>query len=121
MSGKVKQRTRGGAESSAKVKAIERTTAGKRVAAKKEKIKEIPRVQLKPQGEPPRAVVVKRHRSVLGQRVGKGFSRGELKAAGLSVDQALRYKLRVDSRRNTVHPWNVKALRQYLGVETEGS
>jgi large subunit ribosomal protein L13e len=82
---------------------------------KKEKKK---KVQFKPQGEAPNAIVVRKHHMLVKQRVGKGFSLGELKAVGLSVEQARKLKLKVDKRRSTVHPWNIEALQQYLGLKT---
>lgn len=79
-----------------------------------------PRIQFKPQGEAPTAIVVRRHNMLVKQRVGKGFSVSELKAVGLSVEQARRLKLRVDERRSTAHQRNIKALQQYLGLEAAG-
>jgi len=43
--------------------------------------------------------IVKRKRRI---RVGKGFSRDELKAVGLSVKQALKMGIPVDVRRSTM-------------------
>jgi large subunit ribosomal protein L13e len=48
------------------------------------------------------------------QRFGKGFSRGELKKAGLSLKEALKFRIPVDSRRRTVHEENVKAIKGFL-------
>jgi large subunit ribosomal protein L13e len=48
------------------------------------------------------------------QRRGKGFSREELKRAGLSLKEALRFGIPVDSRRKTVHEENVKAVKTFL-------
>ena len=45
-------------------------------------------------------------------RRGRGFSSGELREAGLSVDQARRLGLYVDLRRKTVHVENVKVLKE---------
>jgi len=86
------------------------------------KVKEVvkPKVQYKPQGEAPNAIVVRKHHILIKRRVGKGFSLGELKVVGLSVEQARRLKLKVDERRSTVHPWNIEALRQYLGLGATG-
>jgi len=49
-------------------------------------------------------------------RIGKGFSKGELKEAGIVSKQALRLTIPVDLRRNTKHEENVDALKQYLGL-----
>jgi large subunit ribosomal protein L13e len=45
---------------------------------------------------------------------GRGFSRGELKEAGIDVKRALRLDIPVDLRRKTKHEENVKRLKQYL-------
>lgn len=48
------------------------------------------------------------------KRAGKGFSREELKAVGLSLKEALALKIPVDPRRRTKHEENIKALKEYL-------
>ena len=55
--------------------------------------------------------IVKRKRRI---RVGKGFSRDELKAVGLNVKQALKMEIPVDVRRSTMHEENVETLRSFL-------
>ncbi|MEB2836465.1 MAG: 50S ribosomal protein L13e [Desulfurococcales archaeon] len=73
-----------------------------------------------PEGvEPPVAMVKKPRLRKLGPidpglRPGRGFSRGELKAVGLTPKQAMKLGLYVDKRRKTVHPWNVEALKRFL-------
>ena len=92
-----------------------RKTTRSRASAKTEEKK--PKIKApKPQGEPPNPIVVRRHRVLVKQRVGKGFSRGELKAVQLSLDQARKLKLKVDERRITTHKWNIEALQRYLGL-----
>ncbi len=49
-----------------------------------------------------------------GLRVGRGFSRGELEAVGLTIKDALRLRLPVDKRRRTVHEWNIRVLKDFL-------
>jgi len=49
------------------------------------------------------------------QRFGKGFSREELKKAGLSSKEALRLGIPVDSRRKTAHEENIKVAKTFLG------
>jgi len=56
-------------------------------------------------------VLVKRKRRI---RVGKGFSRGELREVNLSVKEALRLGIPVDVRRSTKHDENVEVLKSYL-------
>jgi large subunit ribosomal protein L13e len=51
------------------------------------------------------------------QRLGKGFSLGELKGVNLSLKQALKLEIPVDSRRKTVHEENIKALKKFLAAK----
>jgi len=48
------------------------------------------------------------------KREGRGFSRGELKKASISLKQALRVGLPVDVRRRTIYDENVKLVKQQL-------
>ncbi len=48
------------------------------------------------------------------QRVGRGFSRGELKKAGSSLKEALKLGVPVDDKRKTVHENNVEAVKAFL-------
>jgi large subunit ribosomal protein L13e len=48
------------------------------------------------------------------QRCGKGFSREELKRAGLSVKEALKFGIPMDSRRKTAHEENVNVVKTFL-------
>ncbi len=47
-------------------------------------------------------------------RKGRGFSREELKKAGIGTKQALSIGLPVDVRRRTAHARNVKLIKQQL-------
>ena len=47
-------------------------------------------------------------------RKGKGFSRGELREAGLDSKQALKLGISIDLRRKTKSEENVKVLKQHL-------
>ncbi len=49
-----------------------------------------------------------------GKKIGRGFSKGELEAVGLTFRQALKLGIPVDKRRKTVHDWNISILREYL-------
>jgi large subunit ribosomal protein L13e len=48
------------------------------------------------------------------QRSGRGFSREELKKAGLNAQEAKRLEMPVDRRRKTVHEQNVEAIKAYV-------
>jgi len=47
-------------------------------------------------------------------RKGRGFSRGELREAGIDFQTALRLRIPVDTKRKTKHEENVKTLKQLL-------
>jgi len=48
------------------------------------------------------------------QRSGRGFSREELKKAGLNSTEAARLGLPADFRRKTAHDENVEAIKVYV-------
>jgi len=48
------------------------------------------------------------------QRLGRGFSREELKKAGSSLKEAIKLGLLVDDKRKTVHDENVEAAKTFL-------
>ncbi len=48
------------------------------------------------------------------KRLGRGFSLGELKEAGISLTEAKRIGIPVDRRRKTVHAWNIEALKKLV-------
>jgi large subunit ribosomal protein L13e len=48
------------------------------------------------------------------QRFGRGFSREELKKAGLTLKEVKRLGLQVDVRRRTVHKENIEAIKTLL-------
>ncbi len=53
-------------------------------------------------------------RKIKRKRLGRGFSLGELKEAGISITEARKRGIPIDRRRRTVHPWNVEALNKLL-------
>ncbi len=48
------------------------------------------------------------------ERKGRGFSREELRSAGIDLKQALRKGLPIDARRRTAHEENVRLAKQQL-------
>ncbi len=48
------------------------------------------------------------------KRIGRGFSIGELKQAGISIRDARLKGIPIDRRRKTVHQWNVEALKKLV-------
>lgn len=48
------------------------------------------------------------------QRTGRGFSREELKKAGIDHEKALRLKIPIDMRRKTTHEENVETIKTFL-------
>jgi len=52
-------------------------------------------------------------------RKGKGFSREELRKAGLSFRDALKSGVPIDIRRRTIHKENVKAVRSFKAKKTK--
>ncbi|MDQ1278837.1 MAG: hypothetical protein QG670_97 [Thermoproteota archaeon] len=54
-------------------------------------------------------------------RTGKGFSKAELKDAGLSIDQALKSGISIDPRRSSKHEENVKTLKTYIEKKASGT
>ncbi len=55
------------------------------------------------------------------KRYGKGFSREELKKARLSLREALRLSIPIDSRRKTIHEENVNAIKSFLKSKKKAS
>jgi len=46
--------------------------------------------------------------------LGKGYSPGELKKAGLSMSEAVKLHVAVDPRRKTAHEENVETIKTFL-------
>ena len=46
--------------------------------------------------------------------LGRGYSSGELKKAGLSMSEAVKLHVAVDPRRKTAHEENVEAIKTFL-------
>jgi ribosomal protein L13E len=63
-------------------------------------------------------IIFKKYRK---QRYGKGFSREELKKAGLSLREAHKLSIPVDSRRKTAHKENVNTIERFLKNKKKAS
>lgn len=48
------------------------------------------------------------------KRCGKGFSREELKKVRLSLREAVKLSIPIDSRRKTIHEENVNTIKNFL-------
>jgi ribosomal protein L13E len=55
------------------------------------------------------------------KRYGKGFSREELKKARLSLREALKLSIPIDSRRKTIHEENVNTIKGFLKSKKKAS
>jgi large subunit ribosomal protein L13e len=51
------------------------------------------------------------------QRCGKGFSREELKKAGINLKEAIKLGIPVDFRRRTIHNENVEVVKAFMEKE----
>jgi len=54
-------------------------------------------------------------------RIGRGFSIGELKEAGLSISEAKKLGLYIDRRRKSIHKENIDILKDFLKKVKKGS
>jgi len=63
-------------------------------------------------------IIFKKYRK---QRYGKGFSREELKKARLSLREAHKLSIPVDSRRKTAHKENVNTIKKFLKTKKKTS
>ncbi len=48
------------------------------------------------------------------QREGRGFSRDELREAGSSIREALRFRICIDHKRKTAHQQNIDELKRLM-------
>jgi ribosomal protein L13E len=98
-------------------KPAKKKARAKPAAKKKKKAKEEVPAEVKPEparvemGPAPQVRVMARHDYSTQERRGKGFSFGELSAAGLTYLVARSLKVPVDIRRRSVLDWNVGSLK----------
>ncbi|MCS7125520.1 MAG: ribosomal protein L13e [Aigarchaeota archaeon] len=64
--------------------------------------------------DPPKAIVRRKIKDILRQRVGRGFSINEVKVVGLTIREARRLGLYIDERRRSKRDENIEILRNYL-------
>ncbi len=64
--------------------------------------------------EMPKAIVVRHVQGTFETRLGRGFSKAELREAGISVANARKLSVRVDPKRQTKMEENVKAIKTWL-------
>ncbi|RLE56977.1 MAG: 50S ribosomal protein L13e [Candidatus Methanomethylicota archaeon] len=50
---------------------------------------------------------------------GRGFSKGEVMEAGISISEARRMKLRIDKRRRSKHQENIEILKKLVSNKLE--
>ncbi len=62
----------------------------------------------------PKPIVYKPATGGLKTRIGRGFSIGELKEAGIDLKTARKLGIYVDRRRKSIHKENVETLKKYL-------
>jgi large subunit ribosomal protein L13e len=53
--------------------------------------------------------------------LGRGYSRGELEKAGISMSEAVRLHVAVDPRRKTAHEENIEAIKAFLAERKTGA
>jgi len=70
--------------------------------------------------EKPRPIVKRRHGTVIKTKTGRGFSKKELREAGISLREARKLGLYVDERRSSSRPENVEALKAFLRELKQG-
>lgn len=68
---------------------------------------------VKPAGPVPQPLVMTRHEREMKERRGKGFSWGELGAAGINHATAMNWGLSIDPRRRSVLDGNVAAVKTW--------
>ena len=76
---------------------------------------------VRPTGKTPEAMVSSRHGTGMVNRLGRGFSTGELSGAGLSPRLATNWGVSLDVRRRSVIQGNVDALRTWGGHATRNA
>ncbi len=65
--------------------------------------------------KPPRSIVIRHRKGMFKTRQGRGFSKAELREAGISSAEATRLKLNTDQKRHTKLDENLRALKTWLG------
>ncbi|MEM1645790.1 MAG: ribosomal protein L13e [Ignisphaera sp.] len=58
--------------------------------------------------------IIKERGIVVSHRIGRGFSIGEIKQAGLTIQLAKQFNIPLDYRRRSVHQHNVDNLKKFV-------
>lgn len=61
-----------------------------------------------------KAIVFKPGTDKRRMRIGRGFSKGELKEVGLDVKKARKLGLYIDERRRSIHKENIEMLKEFI-------
>lgn len=61
----------------------------------------------------PKACIKKRRGSIQVVVEGKGFSRGEINKAGVSLDEIRKFRIKIDLRRKSTHQHNIDELENW--------
>ena len=96
---------------STKKPSTKKRVSGKKKEAKSKRV--VKEKDSKPTGAPPFATVEVRHGEQTMWRRASGFSRGEVRQAGLSFGLARRWGLLVDDRRRSTLEGNVASLKKW--------
>jgi len=100
-----------------KTKDQKKSVRSKPVKSKVEERKQSTKLKLL--GIPPKAMILTSTKEGIKTRIGKGFSKYELKDVGLREDSAKKMNLMVDLRRRSKHQQNIDLLKIGLSLQNK--